>query len=179
MADTVKNNGKNAGNEEFSVSLTDIWSMFWDYIWWYVLALALCLFVAAVHLYRTPNAYSRSAKVIVSQEGQDATMMNLMEFSGLASPRMGSSFFANNEVEAFSSHDLMEQVVSRLSLETSYTELQLFRDVEMYKNNPVEVKFSEEAPKSHFSFVIQKTSDSTFILKKFNVLNESIKTTVS
>ena len=179
MADTVKNNGKNAGNEEFSVSLTDIWSMFWDYIWWYVLALALCLFVAAVHLYRTPNAYSRSAKVIVSQEGQDATMMNLMEFSGLASPRMGSSFFANNEVEAFSSHDLMEQVVSRLSLETSYTELQLFRDVEMYKNNPVEVKFSEEAPKNHFSFVIQKTSDSTFILKKFNVLNESIKTTVS
>ena len=96
--------------------------MFWDYIWWYVLALAICLFVAVVHLYRTPNTYSRSAKVIVSQDGQDATMMNLMEFSGMASPRMGSSFFANNEVEAFSSHDLMEQVVTRLSLETSYTD---------------------------------------------------------
>lgn len=179
MADTVKNSSRNTENEEFSVSLTDIWAMFWDYIWWYVLALVVCIFVAGVHLYRTPNTYSRSAKVIVSQDGQDATMMNLMEFSGLASPRMGSSFFANNEVEAFSSHDLMEQVVSRLSLETSYTELQFLRDVEMYKNNPIEVKFSEEAPKNHFSFVVQKTSDSTFVLKKFNVLGESIKSTVN
>lgn len=176
MADTVKNNGNNTGNEEFSVSLADIWSMFWDYIWWYVLALAICLFVAVVHLYRTPNTYSRSAKVIVSQDGQDATMMNLMEFSGMASPRMGSSFFANNEVEAFSSHDLMEQVVTRLSLETSYTELQPLRNVEMYKNNPVEIKFAgEETPKSSFSFVISRQADSSFVLKKFSVMGETIK----
>ncbi|MGN0189188.1 MAG: Wzz/FepE/Etk N-terminal domain-containing protein [Candidatus Cryptobacteroides sp.] len=138
MADTVKNNARNTENEDFSVSLADIWSMFWDYIWWYVLALFVCIFVAGVYLYRTPNTYSRSAKVIVSQEGADATMMNLMDFSGITTPRMGSSFFANNEVEAFSSHDLMEQVVSRLSLETSYRELQYLRDEEMYRNNPIE-----------------------------------------
>lgn len=179
MADSVKKSGRDTNSEDFSISISDIWRMIWDYIWWYVLAVVLCLCFAGVYLYRTPNTYLRTSKVIVSQDGQDASMMNLMEFSGMSSSRMGSSVFVNNEVEALSSPDLMEKVVSRLSLEVSYTELQFFRNVEMYRNVPVEVKMIGETPQNHFSFVISKKGEREFELKKFTVLGETFKNVVT
>lgn len=179
MADSVKKSGRDTNSEDFSISISDIWRMIWDYIWWYVLAVVVCLCFAGVYLYRTPNTYLRTSKVIVSQDGQDASMMNLMEFSGMSSSRMGSSVFVNNEVEALSSPDLMEKVVSRLSLEVSYTELQFFRNVEMYRNVPVEVKMIGETPQNHFSFVISKKGEREFELKKFTVLGETFKNVVT
>ncbi|MDE5890943.1 MAG: hypothetical protein K2H10_08015, partial [Bacteroidales bacterium] len=169
-----------AGNEEEpAFQLTDIWNMIWDYIWWYVLAVAITLSCAAVYLYRTPNVYSRTAKVIVSEDSQDAAMRSLADFTGaIAGGRSGLN--VNNEVEAFASPDLMQQVVTRIGLEVSYVEHQFLRDVELYKNTPVEMKLIEDNPKSSFSFDVSPGSDSTsIVLSNFVLAGEKIKETVA
>ena len=63
--------------EESQIQFIDLWHMIWDHKWWYVVSVALCLFVAVIYLYRTPNTYVRSAKVLIDESSQDAAMRNL------------------------------------------------------------------------------------------------------
>ena len=105
--------------EESSITLYDIWNMIWDYKWWYVASVAFFLVLGAFYLYRTPNVYTRTAKVLIDESNQDATMRNL----GVASAgmmRLRSFNSVENEMEAFSSPDLMQVVVERLGLQTKY-----------------------------------------------------------
>ena len=130
MAEEIKRN-YNIEEDENNFNLADIWGMIWGYKWWYVLSLAVCLVFAAFYLYRTADTYSRSAKVIIDEDAQDATLRDIANISGFAG--QGASVNVNNEVEAFSSPDLMTTVVERLGLETSFTEHQFLRDRELYK----------------------------------------------
>ena len=133
--------------EESSFQLADLWHLVWYHKWWYVLSVCVCLVAAAFHLYRTPNVYNRSAKVLIDESDQDATMRNL----GVASAgmmRLRSFNSVENEIEAFSSPDLMEVVVNRLGLETRYVEKQVLRDVELYHNSPVGMQLAGMNPTS-------------------------------
>ena len=59
------NSQYNPNEEESTISIVDIWHMIWDYKWWYVLCAFVCVCVAALYLYRTPDTYQRTAKVII------------------------------------------------------------------------------------------------------------------
>ena len=63
--------------EESAIQIIDLWHMVWDHKWWYVISVFVCLLFAGVYLYRTPDTYTRSAKVIIDESDQDATMRNL------------------------------------------------------------------------------------------------------
>ena len=76
--------------------------MIWDFKWWYVASVFVCLLVAGFYIYRTPHTYLRSTKVIIDESDQDATMRNL----GVASAnmmRLRSFNSVENEIQAFSS----------------------------------------------------------------------------
>ena len=52
-------NRANASNsEEQEIKLADIIGLVIRYKWWYVGSTAICLFVAAFYLYRTPDVYN-------------------------------------------------------------------------------------------------------------------------
>ena len=109
------NNGTGLRQEEQTeINFSDIWGMIWGNRWWYVLSLAVCIVFAGFYLYRTPGTYSRSAKLIINEDAQDATLRDIANISGFAG--QGASVNVNNEVEAFSSPDLMATVVERLGL---------------------------------------------------------------
>ena len=171
--ETYRNNFQQEEQSDFNFS--DIWSMIWGYKWWYVLSLGICLVFAAFYLYKTPATFSRSAKVIINEDAQDATLRDIANISGFAG--QGSSVNVNNEVEAFASPDLMTKVVKRLNLETSYVEHQFMRDRELYNNSPVELSIIEPLVMSSFSFKIAKDDDSTFTLTDFTVGPEKLKKT--
>ena len=163
--------------EESTIQLTELWSMIWDHKWWYVLSVFVCLIGAAFYLYRTPNVYNRTAKVLIDESDQDATMRNL----GVASAgmmRLRSFNSVENELEAFSSPDLMEVVVSRLGLETRYVEKQFLRDVELYKNSPIAMRLAGENPYSGFSFLAENIGDGKVSLSEFRVKNEELEDVV-
>ena len=103
--------------DESSIQLIDLWHMIWDHKWWYVGSGIVCILFAGFYLYRTPDTYTRSAKVIIDESDQDATMRNL----GVASAnmmRLRSFNSVENEMVALSSPDLMQVVVERLHLQT-------------------------------------------------------------
>ena len=167
MAEENNNGSSFRQDEQQDFNFSDIWGMIWGYRWWYVLSLAVCIVFAAFYLYRTPGVYSRSAKVIIDEDAQDATLRDIANISGFGG--QGSSVNVNNEVEAFSSPDLMTTVVERLGLQTGYVEHQFLRDRELYRTSPFEMSIVEPIVSSSFSFKVSRTGDSTFVLKNFTV----------
>ena len=160
--------------DESSIQLIDLWHMIWDHKWWYVGSVIVCLFFAGFYLYRTPATYTRSAKVIIDESDQDATMRNL----GVASAnmmRLRSFNSVENEMVALSSPDLMQVVVERLNLQTRYVEKQLLRDVELYTNTPVEMYLAGDNPQGGFSFTAASAGQGKVALSDFHIRDEKIK----
>lgn len=171
------NNNNFVQEDESTLQLIDLWHMIWDHKWWYVLSVVACLFVAAIYLYRTPDVYNRSAKVIIDESDQDATMRNL----GVASAgmmRLRSFNSVENEMEALASPDLMQTVVQRLNLQTRYVEDQFLRSVELYQNSPVEMVLAGENPQGAFSFTVSQNKDGKIVLSEFRIKNDKIDETI-
>ena len=166
----MENNNNNtfAREEESMLQIADLWRLFWDHKWWYALSLAVCLAIAAFQLYRTPNVYNTTAKVMIDESGQDATMRNLgVASANMMRSRMGANP-VDNEMEAIKSPDLMQTVVERLGLQTRYVEKQLFRNVELYPA-PVEMRLLGDNPQYGFSFVVENIGDNQVALSDFKV----------
>ena len=79
-----------------------------------------------------------------------------------------------NEMEAFSSPDIMSTVIQKLGLETSYREKQFLRSRELFQNSPVTVLQAGDNHVSAYSFELTKSGDSTFVLKKFRVAGKDV-----
>lgn len=163
--------------EESMLQISDIWGMFWNHKIWYIISLAICLACAVFYLYRTPLVYNRSAKVIIDESGQDATMRNLgVASANMMRSRMGANT-VDNEMEAIKSPDLMQVVVERLGLQTRYVEKQFLRDVELYPA-PVEMRLVGDNPQSGFLFVLQNAGDGKITMSEFKVGGKLIDTVV-
>lgn len=163
-----------ADSTQNALSLVDIWNIIWGNKWWFVAGIIVCVFCAGIYLYRTPSTFSRSAKLIVDESAQDAAVRNLSSFTG-GGMRLRNTVAVENEMEAFTSPDLMEIVVERNGLQTVYVEKQFVRDVELYRNTPLELKLGGNNPTKGFSFNVRKDGDSTFVLSDFRIGRDKIK----
>ena len=155
MAENNITNNTFHKEEESSFRLVDLWHLVWDHKWWYVLALCVAIGFAKFYLYRTPVTYSCTAKVLVDESNQDATMRNLgVASSGMMKLRSFNS--VENELEAFSSIDYMQKVVERLGLQTTYTVHSRFKTTDLATKSPVNLVLAGENPHSNFSFTLSK-----------------------
>ena len=127
-------------NEEENdlLNLADLWSMIWDNKWWYVLSVAICLCFSVFYLYRTASSYTRTAKVMIDDTNENSALRDLASFTGGVRYRNMSGSNVYNEIEAISSPDIMQTVVKRLGLETSYVEKQFLRSREKFTDSPIE-----------------------------------------
>ena len=173
----ITNNTFNSLNEEEGLRISDILELITKHIWWYVGVTLCCLVFAGYYLYKTPVLYSRSAKIIIDDSNQDAAMRNL----GMASANMMRRTFngVENELQAFASPDLMQIVVERLGLQTTYKELQVLREVELYHNSPVQMALAGMNPTSGFSFTISPAEDGQVLLHDFKLRGEELEETVT
>ncbi|MGM9762609.1 MAG: GumC family protein [Candidatus Cryptobacteroides sp.] len=163
--------------DESVIKLSDIWSLIWENKWWYVISVIICCVFAAFYLYRTPVQYSRAAKLIIDESDQDATLRNLGVITG-SSMRMRGGNSVQNEIEAFSSPDLMQIVVERLNLQTSYVEKKFLKNVEKYRNSPVEMVLAGDNPEYGFSFTVANKGDNQVELSDFAYKDVKLKSTI-
>ena len=158
--------------EDGTLRLSDIWNLgleiIWDYKWWYVASVAVCMCLCILYIYRTPDTYTRTAKVIIDESDQDATLRSIGALTGGAAGISGNTSVAN-EMQALASPDLMQDVVERLHLETGYVEEQLLRDVELYTDTPVEMRLAGDNPQSSFSFTVSNAGEGHIVLSGFKV----------
>lgn len=126
-------------NEEENdlLNLADLWSMIWDNKWWYVLSVAICLCFSVFYLYRTASSYTRTAKVMIDDTNENSALRDLASFTGGVRYRSMNGSNVYNEIEAISSPDIMQTVVKRLGLETSYVEKQFLRSREKFTDSPI------------------------------------------
>ena len=175
--ETNTNNTPIRQDEESGINILELWHLVWHHKTWYIISVVICLAAAAFYLYRTPSVYTRSAKVLIDESNQDATMRNL----GVASAnmmRMRSAFnTVENEMQAFSSPDLMQVVVERLGLQTRYVEQQPLRKVELYPA-PVEMRLTGDNPQGGFAFTANLESDGTISLGEFKIGKDELDTQV-
>jgi len=179
MPESSKNNmpvynGQVNNGEEQSLQLADLWALVWDNKWWYIASILLALFAATFYFYKTPKTYSRTEKVIVDEDAQNSMMRDLTSFTSSAR-RYSSGANVANEIEALAAPDLMQRVITRLGLETSYIDNQFLRVRELYKNSPIEMQIPGEVAASRFSYDIEKGKDSTFLIRSFFVGSEEFK----
>ncbi len=172
--ETNLNNSQINQGDESSINILELWHLVWHHKIWYIISMVICLAAAAFYLYRTPSVYTRSAKVLIDESNQDATMRNL----GVASANMmrmrGAFNTVENEMQAFSSPDLMQVVVERLGLQTRYVEQQALRSVELYPA-PVEMRLTGDNPQGGFSFLVTPTGDNTVVLSEFKIGKDELE----
>ena len=161
--------------EENTLQLADIWGMIWNNRMWYILSVLICLFLAIFYLYRTPKTYSRSAKVIMAEDAENGALRDLAAFGSASVRTRYSGTNVMNEIQAFTSPDLMSKVVERLGYETSYIDNQRFRTRELFTNTPFTMALAGDNPPSSFSFNAARHRDSTFVLSDFVVAGNKVK----
>ena len=177
MAENTNTNNTFNKEEESSFNLADLWHLVWDHKWWYVLALGVAIALAVFYVYRTPQTYTSTAKVLVDESNQDATMRNL----GVASAgmmRLRSFNSVENEIEAFSSIDYMQKVVERLGLQTTYTQNLKFKSIDLATSSPVKLVLAGENPHTGFSFNLSKVGEDGVKLSSLKINGEPVGTTV-
>lgn len=155
------------------MSLTEVWGLIWGHKWWYVACVSVSLAIAAIYLYRTPDEYVRTVKVVVDESEQDAAMRNLGVVSAGA-VRVRNFNGVANEMEAFASPDLMETVVQRLGLQIKYVEKQFLRKVELYDDSPVDLALAGDNPQTGFSCMVSYDNNG-LTLSDFRIQKTSLK----
>ena len=158
MAENTNTNNTFVKEDESSFSLADIWHLVWDHKWWYIITLGAAICIALFYLYRTPQTYNSTAKVLVDDSNQNAAMRNLgVASAGMMKLRSYNS--VENEIEAFSSVDYMQKVVERLGLQTTYIQPLKFKTIDLATKSPVQLVLAGENPQSAFSFNLSRVGE--------------------
>ena len=122
---------------------------------WFILSLAITIGLAIAYLLKTPPVYTRTASMLIKEEGRRSTsftdMMN--SFSELGTFSSGTNI--SNEIISMQSPDMLLEVVRRLSLDIDYMKDGTFHKELLYGPTlPVKVEFRDLAYNDYCSMTI-------------------------
>ena len=164
-----------AGTNE-DVSFAEIFFHYLSYWKWFVVSVAVCMFVAFMYLRYTTAEYEVFSKVLIKDEkkGQTITDMNAA-FRDLGLAPQISNF--DNEVEILLSSTLMREIKDSLQLGVSYYAEGKIKRYEIYKSTPIFVSVSNQTGTGSFTITQEKNGlyllSSPDFSRKFTLENES------
>jgi len=144
-----------ATEEESTVNLRDLWTMFAPRWKWFAISLLLVLAIATAYLLTTPSVYQRTASILIQDRQGTSSRNSLKSVSGLRD--MGlftTSSNVNDEMYVIQSPSLMMEVTKRLKLNDIYTDRSGLKPVDLYGATPVMVTL--RTPKFKESIVGEK-----------------------
>ena len=125
--------------------------------YWFVLCVIVCFAFATRYILTTQKVYTRSAQVMIKNDGKgrSASTDISSEFSNLGI--FATSSKVNNELIAFRSFDLMNEVVANLKLYMNYTAEGFMRPTILYGSSlPVDVDMLDVSSLEGASFQLEK-----------------------
>ena len=135
---------------------------------WIALSLTVCLGLGVLFLAWKPEVFTRSAQVEIKDEDDSGASSALAMFADLGIGQGTNNLY--NEMAYFESPDLMEKVVKRLGLQTSYIMKKGLRSVTLYGSNlPVTVDFETLPENKGGSFRMKIDENGNICLDKFVV----------
>lgn len=131
------------------------------------------MFFGVFYLLKTPKVYTERASVLIKEDSKGKTAgATLNDFGELG--LLQSNTNIQNEVSAFKSPDLMEEVVKRLDLTMNYYLPGRFHKVVAYGNtNPVRISMPDLPDNQTAQFDFKLDSDGKYTVSKL-LLNEDL-----
>ncbi|MDR0811833.1 MAG: polysaccharide biosynthesis tyrosine autokinase [Paludibacter sp.] len=174
----MENNNINNMQEESSFDFKSLFFLCISKWHWFVVCLAISMLVAVLYIKRTQPTYTRYSEILIKEDAKGKTMPTSVTSSfedlGFFSGRAN----VNNEIIAFQSPALMNEVVRRLYLDYSYTSTLGLRKNVLYGTSlPVQVVLPDFLDKDATTFTI-KFKDSTKVeISDFQLKDGKIKGT--
>ena len=162
-----------AGQAENFFNLRDLAYSCLDKWHWFVITLGVTLGVAAYYLLSTPPVYTRTASVLVKEDGKGKSLAGDISSTFSEMGLVQTSSNVNNELIAFRSPALMEEVVRRLNLDMNYSLPGRFHDEVAYGSNlPVKVSIAGIGEKQGASFRMTVSGDGAVTIDKMQMGEE-------
>lgn len=140
---------------------------------WILLSLATCIGIAVLYLAWKPYSFTREAQVEIKDEEDTGASSALAMFADLGIGQATNNLY--NEMAYFESPDLMEKVVERLGLQTTYVMRKKLRNTTLYGSSlPVTVDFETLNDKTGGSFRMKINEQEEIFLDKFVVKLEKV-----
>lgn len=160
---TTPQNEENPNGVQFS----DLFENFLHNWKWFALSVGICLACAYICVKRTVPIYTRSAQVMIKEDGHNAHFGGKVDF--FASLGVGTSAVSvQNELVAIQSPTMVSEVVKRLGLNTTYTTDGHWHSFSLYgTSQPVAIEFLDFGNESVGSLDITLESEGKFTLTKF------------
>ena len=132
------------------VNVVDVLRYFLSKWPWFLLSLAVCCAFAWYKAASDPLVYYTSAKVIIKDPSNKTTSAGLDRYSNSI-----NKVNVANEILQFRSKRLMQEVVSRVNADITYSTHRGLRDVNVYDEVPFKVSFINASPQSAISMTIR------------------------
>ena len=141
---------------------------------WFVISLCLCLGLSIIYLLRTPPIYTRTASILIKENSKGKSAASDLEsFADLG--MLTSSTNVNNEMGILQTPDLMEEVVSRLHMQTNYLADSTFHQCTLYGDKlPLNVNLLNFPDNESASFLIKMDEHNHYTLSDFTYKGKKI-----
>ena len=141
---------------------------------WFVLSVAVCLFIAIVYVVRFQPQYSRTAEVQIKEDNQRRSLSSSIEgMTDFSLFQSKSSVY--DEIKAFGARSTMREVVRRLHLDIDYSKPLRFREQVLYANTlPLNVQLPDLTDMESAYFEINLQPEGKIKLKNFTYNGEKV-----
>lgn len=157
---------KPAGNDDF-LRIQDLFVLCLAKWYWFVISLAILLGAATIYLLKTPPVYTRSASLLIKEDGKSGSGNEAAGVLGDIDI-FRTSTNISNEMLSMQSPAVMYEVVKRLHLDVNYTTDGRFYNPVIYgSDNPYEVTFFDLGDSESASFTIRPEKDGRVKLTDF------------
>ena len=133
--------------------------------YWFILSLILFGLAAEYYIRRTPPVYQRTASIQI-KDSRKGTGAELAAFSDIAGITGRNS--VDNEIHILESYSLMERVVNKYNLATTYTTKGRIRTTDLYGRVPMTVSFIDISPRESGSFSYTMDDEGNAHIKGFS-----------
>ena len=132
---------------------------FW---YWFVLSAVVFVVGANVYLRYTPNSYQTAAKIKILDNSTNSFKMPTDAISLFAKSKLN----LENEVEVIKSHRIMQMVVQKINLTTTYFQTGYVKSTELWEDRPFSIEWigHEYDLKTKNAQVIIKLKDNGYVL---------------
>ena len=142
--------------------------------YWFVISAALCLGIAVFYVLKTPPVYTRSEQIQIKTNSRGQSISSEGDaFSQLGLFNTNTNVY--NEIKAFASKSIMQEVVKRLNLDMNYTTDGRFHDNVLYgKKLPFSTEIIDIPEQTSASFDLDVKQDGAFTISNFTMAGEPV-----
>lgn len=148
------------------VRITDILQLCLAKWYWFAISIAVALCIAIVYILATPPVYTRTASLLIKEEGSGGQMSDAGVLGDFDIFKTNTN--VNNEIQSLQSPSVMADVVRRLHLDINYhTDGRFYRQVLYGSSCPYSVEFLDLQDNDNAAFTIRPADDGRIRLADF------------